>query len=167
MAERYSPEWIAAHQLKVHGGKKSAGKKKAQPAGRDPETGPVAKGNLDCGPSGMNKTEQRYVNDKLWPGHIMGDIAWYSFERVTRNLTIENEKCEYTPDFEVMTKSGAIEYHEIKGEYIEEDARVKFLTAMAQYPMFGWFMWQWKKGEWHLVRHNDRKGKSANFCVVM
>ena len=39
----------------------------------------------------------------------------------------------YTPDFRIVLNDGGIEYHEVKGRWME-DARVKIKVAAAQHP---------------------------------
>jgi hypothetical protein len=42
----------------------------------------------------------------------------------------------YQPDFLVVRLDGVIELHEVKGGYIREKGRVKYMTAAEAFPMF-------------------------------
>lgn len=124
-----------------------------------------ARGTPVIGPSGMNKTETRYLQEKILPRVKAGEIVSYHFDKVKRNLSVEGETCWYKPDWEIMLSCGQIEYHEIKGGYIREDAAIKFKAAMSQYPMFNWLMWQYKGGEWLLVKDSRRLERFDISCA--
>ncbi|UPY96249.1 DUF1064 domain-containing protein [Pectobacterium sp. 21LCBS03] len=68
----------------------------------------------------MNKTEAAY-SQHLEILKRAGEVLWYRFEGVKLRLA---DNTFYTPDFAVMTASGTIEMHEVKG-YWQDDARVK------------------------------------------
>ena len=137
------------------------GRKRDQAKPAQPEV--PARGDRAIGPAGMNKTEARYMREKLAPALKSGEILNFEFESCKRLLSVNGERCWYTPDFEVMLKCGQIQYHEIKGGHITEDGSVKFLAAMRAYPMFHWIMWQFKGGEWLKVRDSRKRNRSAIF----
>lgn len=158
---RMDPADVAAHQAR-HGrtkDQKGAGQVGVKP---DPladmviagnAKGTRARANTKSGDK-LNKTEQRYIDEVLWPRHLAGEVKWFSAECVSRRISTTGKRCWYRPDFEVMLADGSIEYHEIKGGRVEDDARVKFLAAMRVYPMFRWEMWAHIKGEWLLKLDN-------------
>lgn len=77
----------------------------------------------------MNKTEAEYAG-YLREVLQAGEIQWFAFEALKlrlANLTF------YTPDFFVMTASGDLECHEVKG-FWEDDARVKIKVAAELFP---------------------------------
>lgn len=86
-----------------------------------------------------------------------GLIAGYRFEAITLLLA---DGCRYTPDFVITTLSGAIAAHEVKarrrrksgivGPHLEDDARVKILTAAKLFPEFR-FRLAWLDGaQWRI-----------------
>ncbi len=77
----------------------------------------------------LNKTEQAY-QDRLAELKASGAILWYRFEGIKLRLA---DNTFYTPDFAVMTNSGQMECHEVKG-FWEDDARVKIKVAAEMYP---------------------------------
>ena len=98
----------------------------------------------------MNKTELRYLQTRIEPLIFKKDIVMWRFEAITFKLA---DDLRYTPDFLVIGAPGyaTIQFHEIKGGYIREDAIVKFKVARNLYPWFSWRMMQYKKGEWNEV----------------
>lgn len=81
-------------------------------------------------PGVMNGYEKRYAAI-LGEQMRRGEIEWFQFDSVKLRLA---EKCFYSPDFIVMTASGEIEIHEVKGSFIEDDAKVKLKVAAAMFP---------------------------------
>ncbi len=79
----------------------------------------------------MNQTETEYEAMWLIPMKLSGEIECYWFESFTLVL---GPDCRYTPDFMVMRTDGLLEFHEVKGPYVQEDAWVKFKTAAGRYP---------------------------------
>ncbi len=110
----------------------------------------------------MNKTETLYA--RILEGKkSVGSIHSFRFESITLQLA---PGCRYTPDFEVVTSEPweglEIEFHEIKsgrkrksgnvGPHMEDDARVKLLTAAELYPEFTFYLaWLWK-GQWEVEK---------------
>ena len=102
----------------------------------------------------MNKSEAQYA--ALLEGlKASGQIAGYGFEAITLKLA---EGCRYTPDFAVWRASGALEFHEVKaarrrksgrvGAHMEDDARVKILTAAKLFPFATFFVVWLNQGKW-------------------
>lgn len=78
---------------------------------------------------GMNKTEAAYANI-LWLHQQTGDVRTYRFEAIKFRI---GSSCFYTPDFEVVTGDGHLEYHEVKG-FWDPKARVKIKAAASMFP---------------------------------
>lgn len=57
----------------------------------------------------------------------------------------------YTPDFFTPTD---LTFWEVKGAFIREDARAKFLAAVQAYPCFQFVMAQWKDGVWTITKYD-------------
>lgn len=98
----------------------------------------------------MNKTEARYLEQIIKPALLCGDYVSARFESIKLRLA---DRTFYTPDFQVITKDGEIEFHEVKGGFIEDDAMVKFKVAAEQYPEFRWILVQQKtvKSGWSIL----------------
>lgn len=100
--------------------------------------------------SKMNKTESAYAAI-LEIKRKAGDIIHWGFEEVTLKLA---SGVRYTPDFFVVRYNGMndrppqIEFHETKGGFIRDDARIKFQFARKQFPFFRFTMMQYKGGNW-------------------
>lgn len=101
----------------------------AQPSGSGNAAGKVARGRPRHVPGEMNKTEAAYA-EHLQQQLQAGAIAWFRFESVKLKLA---NKTHLTIDFFVMTTTGELEAHEVKG-FWEEDARVKVKVAAEMYP---------------------------------
>ena len=94
-------------------------------------------------PSGtMNKTEAAYSR-RLEALKFSGEIVWYEFEPINIRLA---PNTHYKVDFLVMTKTGEIEAHEVKG-FWTDDARVKIKVAAAKIP-FKFIGARLIKGDW-------------------
>jgi len=61
---------------------------------------------------------------------------------------IMGRKCRYTPDFMTIHESGSIWFHEVKGPYTYEDAKVKYKVAASMFPFFGWVLAVKSKPGW-------------------
>tara|TARA_Y100000310_G_scaffold3890_1_gene4779 strand:- start:342 stop:668 length:327 start_codon:yes stop_codon:yes gene_type:complete len=93
---------------------------------------------------GMNKTEAEHARhlEHLRMEQVILD---WMYEKVTLKIA---ENTRYTPDFMVVTETG-IEFHEVKGAYVRDDAWVKYKVAKAAFPWFHWKLYQKKKkNEW-------------------
>jgi len=77
----------------------------------------------------LNKTEQAYA-DRLRALELAGQILWHKFEGIKLRLA---DNTFYTPDFAVMAADGVIEFHEVKGFWLD-DARAKIKIAAAMFP---------------------------------
>lgn len=99
-----------------------------------------ALGRLKAG--AMNKTEAVYAN-YLEMLKQSGEVIWWEFEPMNLKLA---EKCFYRVDFLVMTKTGQLEVHEVKG-YMTDDSLVKFKIAAEKFP-FKFKMISYIKNEW-------------------
>jgi len=95
----------------------------------------------------MNKTEARYALI-LEARKRLGEIQDYAFGAVTLKLATDTR---YTPDFLVWRRGiGAIEFHEVKGGFMREDALIKLRVAVKQYPMFRFTLCRFTKGAWYV-----------------
>lgn len=102
----------------------------------------------------MNKTEAAY-DALLCAQEAQGAIVRHRFESVTLLLA---PGCRYTPDFMVVNDITDIEFHEVKcgrrrksgnrGPHMEDDARVKLLTAARLYPEFTFILAWLDQGQW-------------------
>lgn len=89
----------------------------------------LAKANVIAYPTQMNKTERAYA-DYLQLLFLAKKILRWDFE--PEKLRLANATY-YTPDFRVISASGHIEFHEVKG-FWRDDARVKIKVAAQQHP---------------------------------
>lgn len=80
-----------------------------------------------------NQTEQRYEDEVLKPGMIVGDILWYAFEGIKLRLA---DNTFLTVDYAVLPKDGMLTMVDVKGAaaIVQEDARVKMRVAADTYP---------------------------------
>lgn len=97
-------------------------------------------------PGVMNKTEEQY-SLILEAQKRNGGIQDYFFERMT--LKLAND-CRYTPDFLVINRDDELEFHEVKGGLIRDDAAVKLKVAASTFP-FRFKLCQLKKKNWTIV----------------
>lgn len=100
-----------------------------------------------------SKTEQLYswlLEDQL----RAGDITQWEYEpfrvSIGRAEKGKGRGAWFTPDFAVwIAATGAMEFREIKGGFVREAARVRFLVAKRLYPACSWRMIQrTKDGAW-------------------
>lgn len=89
--------------------------------------GRFALGRLKTGE--RNKTEAAYEQLLTSLLHA-GEILWFKFEGLKLRLA---DNTFYTPDFSVMTATGVMEMHEVKG-FWQDDARAKIKVAAELYP---------------------------------
>jgi hypothetical protein len=85
---------------------------------------------------GRLKVGDRNRTEALYEAHLtqlksQGDVVWFRFEGLKLRLA---DSTFYTPDFAVMTASGQLECHEVKGHWMD-DARVKIKVAAEMYPL--------------------------------
>lgn len=106
-----------------------------------PQARTQALGRMKAGK--MNKTEAAY-EQVLKARKFAGEIEWYAFEPINIRLA---DKCFYSPDFMVMLAGGAIEIHEVKGTFIQDDALVKIKAASEALP-FQFCIMKLENGQW-------------------
>jgi len=100
-------------------------------------------------PGTMNKTEAAYAA-RLALLQRAGEIQSFRFEPIKFRLA---DRTFYTPDFMVVM-GDEIQFHEVKGGYVEDDAAVKFKTAAEMYPEFAFQMVfaEVKRGELRITK---------------
>lgn len=91
---------------------------------------------------GMNKTEAAYAA-LLDVQKEAGEVAAWFFESVKVRLA---DRTWYSPDFMVILTTGAVEFHEVKGGFVRDDALVKFKVAREMFKAFAWRMFIGKRG---------------------
>ena len=84
----------------------------------------------------------RYLHGLL----LAGDIRQYRYEPMRFNLA---PLTTITPDFQVVTKEGQMEYHEVKG-FAREDAMAKLKICARLYPEWKFWLVKRKRGVWEL-----------------
>jgi hypothetical protein len=89
----------------------------------------------------MNKTEAEY--EALFLGKFI-----HGYEEITLRL---GDDCRYTPDFWVLGDDDVLEFHEVKGGFIRDDAKAKLRVAAEKYPHFRFKLAQKKAGAWSRV----------------
>lgn len=99
----------------------------------------------------MSKTEAQYYQN-LRLRCAVGEIVRYDFEAVSFVAGWNNDKpMIYTPDFQVVTADGVIEFHEVKPHKVDkESGRVKVFSrndsipkaksCALLYPMYRWLV---------------------------
>jgi len=93
---------------------------------------------------GPNATEARFELEYLLPWQHLGEIVGYQFEAITLRL---GNGVRYKPDYLTYGPKGTRIY-EVKGEWIEEDAKVKLKIAPRQFHFWEFYLAQWIKGVW-------------------
>ena len=104
---------------------------------------PKKMARVRVGSDGMNTTERAYA-DRLELLRRAGEIRCWRFEPVKFRLA---KGTYYTPDFEVITDGGELEYHEVKG-FWRDDARVKIKVAARLFDDRRFVAVQWVKRVW-------------------
>ncbi len=92
---------------------------------------------------GMNKTERAY-SQTLEIQRLAGTIRHWRFEPLKFRI---GHACYYTPDFEVVTAEGLLEYHEVKGRWMD-DARVKIKAVARLFRDRRFLAVKAKRGSW-------------------
>ena len=77
----------------------------------------------------MNGWEKQYAQ-VLELRRRANEIEWYAFDAIKLRLA---DRTFYEPDFLVMTSTGLLEIHEVKGHW-EDDAKVKIKVAADKFP---------------------------------
>jgi len=134
---------VDINQLPDHVQEQIKGKEKKQQKAQKPAQ--KAKGSNSHTTSQMNQTEAEY-GTMLDAQKRTGEIIDYRFESVNLRLGSDNH---YRPDFMVLNSAFEIEFHEVKGGFWREDARVKIKSAAQQYPYFRFLVAQKKNRKWH------------------
>ncbi len=98
----------------------------------------------------MNATEERYAAHLEFL-RAAGDIIWWKFGAIRLHL---GSGAWFKPDFAVVTLTGAVEFHEIKG-FQREAAIVRWKVAAFLFP-FRFLMIAWRKGEWVTIRESGK-----------
>lgn len=108
-----------------------------------------------------SKTEARYAA-RLDALVLRKEIVRWSYEPITLTIGAElgGRGARYTPDFAVWEPgSSVLQLHEVKGAYVREAARVRFLAAAQQYHCFRWFWCVWKGGQWVIEEVDGAMGR--------
>jgi hypothetical protein len=90
-------------------------------------------------PNGMNLTERRYA-EGLEARRLFGEIREWFFEPDTLPLGPE---MTFKPDFRVEHLNNTVEYVDVKGRHMWEDATVKIKAAAVLYPEFLFVQAKW------------------------
>lgn len=109
----------------------SQAKPASKPGRRKTAKGPKAFALGRLPPGTMNKTEARYMlylEDEVRAGRVI----WFAFEPLKLKLA---KATFYTPDFLVMMADRSLEFHEVKGFWMD-DARVKIKVAADKFGLF-------------------------------
>jgi hypothetical protein len=98
-------------------------------------------------PGEMNKTEERFATEVLYPRKLAGEIRAYAYEAKTLVLS-ERLRCSYRPDFCVLNLDGSEDFYEIKGSFIREDSYIKLKWAAEKYYLSRFYLCVYKGGRW-------------------
>jgi len=106
----------------------------------------------------MNETEAGYALVLEQRLHV-GEIVDWKYEKIKLKIGLASRNGKpiskwYHPDFICITKDYQIEFIELKGGYITDEGKGKFLAACAQYPFFKFYMVQVIKGVCKIVMEN-------------
>lgn len=107
-----------------------------------------------------NKTEQQYADHYLAPAKAIGGIADYRPHAITLLLA---DGLRYTPDWCVWRKVAgtqelALEFHEVKGAHVRDDAIAKFKVAVSGFRMHRFTLAQKMfQNEWRIQTFNDHR----------
>lgn len=89
----------------------------------------------------MNKTEAAHAQD-LELRRRAGEIEAWLWEPLRLKLAPD---CTYEPDFMVLMKDGAVEFHEVKGGFITDDGLVKLKVAAERFNWFRFVLYQYDR----------------------
>lgn len=101
----------------------------------------------------LNKTEENYLR-LLQESRAKASILPMA---ITLKL---GPDLRYTPDF-VVIENNEVELHEVKGAFVYEDARAKFLAATAIFPCWKFVWAQWKDRSWHIKIYPKADGRPS------
>ena len=94
---------------------------------------------------GINKTEQRFLNDYLNPLVSMGGIDEIGDHESIR-LKLANG-VTLKPDFPTW-KDGKLTFYEVKGSRVWEDSLIKLKVAASNYRHIRFYLCKYTKGVW-------------------
>jgi hypothetical protein len=97
---------------------------------------------------GMNSTEKLYAAELDWLKREGTVKAWW-FEDIRLKLA---NRTTYTPDFCVWYSDEKVQFVEIKGRILQDDASVKFKWARKEFPMWEFVMLRRESGLWVPVK---------------
>jgi hypothetical protein len=98
---------------------------------------------------GMNKLESDYERHLVYlRGEMLTNIIWFAFEGVRLRLA---SSAWFKPDFIVLTDTG-IEFHECKGPFFREAAKVRIKVAAELHPWALFYVVRKIKGVWEYER---------------
>jgi hypothetical protein len=80
-------------------------------------------------PKYKSKWEPQYA-EQLEMLRRAGEVLWYRYEGIRLRLA---DGALFSPDFAVVAKDGALEFHEVKGMW-REAARVRWKLAKESFP---------------------------------
>jgi hypothetical protein len=89
----------------------------------------------------MNKTEATHAMD-LEMRKRVGEILDYHWQPLRLKLGAD---CTYEPDFLLIMADLSIEFHEVKGGFITDDAIVKVKVAANLFPWFIFRLFQYDR----------------------
>ncbi len=92
----------------------------------------------------MNKTEAEWSR-MLEASKLAGEIQHWGFQPIKVRLA---PNTYYEPDFLVVLASGQLELHEVKGAFVQDDARVKFKVCAEHFPARLVWAQRLKGGAW-------------------
>lgn len=111
------------------------------------------RGKGNQGGQRMNKTEAEYqmiLQRKLQNGELV-KVLYNKLK-----FHVGGKRCWYTPDFLCVTNLGRIEIHEVKGDWVYEDARVKYNACAEKYEMFDWYFAQKTRKAGWIIKKFER-----------
>lgn len=144
----WTPEEYQAYLKKMHSG---AGKKPIAELTQKRIDNIRGKGNQ--GGQRMNKTEAEYIR-LLEMKQQAGEIKSIHYNKL--KFHVGGKRCWYSPDVLVVKSDGRMEIHEVKGDWVYEDARVKYNACAEKYDMFDWYFAQKKRKEGWIITKFQR-----------
>lgn len=107
-------------------------------------------------PSEPNKTEREAGAIYIEPRRLAGEVRRYRAHATTLLLA---DRLRYTPDWTIWLPDCRVEYMEVKGGHVRDDALAKFKMVVEQFPEHT-FWWAQKlranQGGWKLVKYPAR-----------
>lgn len=104
----------------------------------------------------MNKTEAAYA-ENLELRRMAGEVVAWRFEDVGLRLA---DRTLYYPDFQVILSDGTVEFHEVKGHWMD-DARVKWKAVAERFPEFRFLAVKKKGGGWEFEEYGAHRNSAA------